>query len=302
MCDSNCNSGCTECTKIVVKETGLRGERGPKGDTGTVGPQGPQGPIGPSGGPVGPQGPAGPQGDPGADSVVPGPQGPVGPQGDPGNDGADGADGFNFLQGIGVPASGLGNDGDSYIDTSTGDFYSKVLGAWVLTGNFYSGGIAVTYGFRARNTSAQNLLLAGTLGSFSDFINFDDDVTPPYFDNGNDMYVNSYVVPYTNITQKFIVENINWSSSNHTAGVNCTYEMKIYVDGVAVAGANNIGTIVATPTATSGYIPSIFTDYVTLSAGQVVTVKLEKTAGPTGGTQPTITINTSTIFSNSFEI
>jgi hypothetical protein len=37
-----------------------------------------------------------------------------------------------ILSGSGVPSSGLGNDGDFYIRTSTFDLYKKVTGAWVL--------------------------------------------------------------------------------------------------------------------------------------------------------------------------
>src|SRR5690606_16183550 len=41
------------------------------------------------------------------------------------NQGADGADGFNFHTGIGVPSDVLGNDGDSYMDVGSGQFYQK---------------------------------------------------------------------------------------------------------------------------------------------------------------------------------
>lgn len=40
-----------------------------------------------------------------------------------------------WLNGTGVPAAGLGNDGDYYLDDATGDYYTKVTGAWVLQGN-----------------------------------------------------------------------------------------------------------------------------------------------------------------------
>jgi len=46
-----------------------------------------------------------------------------------------GADGATWLTGSGVPASGLGDDGDLYLDTATGDYYTKAAGSWSLTGN-----------------------------------------------------------------------------------------------------------------------------------------------------------------------
>ena len=70
-----------------------------------------------------------------------GAQGPKGDQGDPGingtngQNGKDGEDGKSCLNGKGVPASTLGNNGDSYIDTETFDFYVKESGAWNKKGS-----------------------------------------------------------------------------------------------------------------------------------------------------------------------
>ena len=70
-----------------------------------------------------------------------GAQGPKGDQGEPGingtngTNGTDGKNGSSVLTGTGVPASTLGNDGDSYIDTETFDFYSKNNGSWSKVGN-----------------------------------------------------------------------------------------------------------------------------------------------------------------------
>ena len=46
-----------------------------------------------------------------------------------------GADGASVLTGAGVPADTLGADGDTYIDTSSYDFYTKTSGAWGKKGN-----------------------------------------------------------------------------------------------------------------------------------------------------------------------
>ena len=58
-------------------------------------------------------------------STVVGIQGPVG----------SGAPGSKEYTGAGVPASGLGTNGDHYINTATGDYYEKQAGAWVLLFN-----------------------------------------------------------------------------------------------------------------------------------------------------------------------
>jgi hypothetical protein len=61
--------------------------------------------------------------------------GPAGPKGDPGDTGADGVDGASVRTGSGVPAAGLGNVGDVYIDSTTGDLYAKDAGGWTKTGS-----------------------------------------------------------------------------------------------------------------------------------------------------------------------
>lgn len=60
-----------------------------------------------------------------------GPQGIQGNQGVPGNQGNPGADGKSVLNGSGVPSSGLGTNGDFYIDTTADDIYGpKTGGVW----------------------------------------------------------------------------------------------------------------------------------------------------------------------------
>lgn len=50
-------------------------------------------------------------------------QGPAGPQG------------FSIRTGAGAPSSGLGVDGDSYVDSTNGDVYARDAGSWTLTGS-----------------------------------------------------------------------------------------------------------------------------------------------------------------------
>ena len=72
-----------------------------------------------------------------AASVEPvvGEKGDKGDKGDTGVAGKDGKNGSSVLTGEGKPADSLGNDGDSYIDTKTFDFYTKANGAWTKTGS-----------------------------------------------------------------------------------------------------------------------------------------------------------------------
>ena len=76
---------------------------------------------------VGPQGPQGIQGPVGAT----GPQGPQGNQGIQGIQGVAGTDGKTVRSGSGVPSSGLGVNGDFYIDTIADAIYGpKASGSW----------------------------------------------------------------------------------------------------------------------------------------------------------------------------
>ena len=61
--------------------------------------------------------------------------GEKGDTGTPGKDGENGKDGTSFLNGEGVPSDTLGNDGDSYVDTTTFDYYTKENGKWIKKGS-----------------------------------------------------------------------------------------------------------------------------------------------------------------------
>ena len=52
-----------------------------------------------------------------------------------GEPGQDGKDGTMLRHGQGAPSDSLGNDGDSYIDLETWDYYIKVAGSWIKSGN-----------------------------------------------------------------------------------------------------------------------------------------------------------------------
>ena len=65
----------------------------------------------------------------------PGNTGQTGPEGPQGQQGEAGADGTSVRTGNGVPSSNLGDNGDSYIDLSTWNYYVKENGQWILKGN-----------------------------------------------------------------------------------------------------------------------------------------------------------------------
>ena len=62
-------------------------------------------------------------------------KGEKGSSGRDGEDGYNGKDGQSLLTGYGSPTSSLGNNGDSYIDLSTFDFYVKSNGVWQKVAN-----------------------------------------------------------------------------------------------------------------------------------------------------------------------
>jgi hypothetical protein len=105
-------------TMMVASPEELVGPQGPQGE------QGPAGPAGPAGA-TGATGPAGPAGATGA----------TGPAGATGATGPAGANGAAWLSGSGAPDSGLGNDGDYYLDTATSDVYNKSSGTWTFATN-----------------------------------------------------------------------------------------------------------------------------------------------------------------------
>lgn len=62
-------------------------------------------------------------------------QGPKGDPGDAGLNGSDGKNGSQIFTGVGAPNNNGGNEGDIYIDTETGDLYTKGSVSWNKAGN-----------------------------------------------------------------------------------------------------------------------------------------------------------------------
>ena len=114
--DKNANNQFDEGTDTVlgtsVIKDGQDGAAGPKGDKGEAGV-------------------AGPKGDKG-DQGIQGERGQDGAQGLPGQNGRDGKD---ILSGANAPKAQDGKDGDTFINTTTGDVLVKKDGEWKPAGN-----------------------------------------------------------------------------------------------------------------------------------------------------------------------
>jgi hypothetical protein len=101
---------------VVLSNTGPTGPAGPTGATGATGPAGATGATGPSG--------------LSGLSGLSGPAGPSGPSGPSGAAGVSGTNGNTILNGTGAP-SGVGVNGDFYLDTSANCLYGpKASGNW----------------------------------------------------------------------------------------------------------------------------------------------------------------------------
>lgn len=98
-----------------------RGQQGPQGTTGATGAQGPAGAQGPQGG-AGATGPAGATGATGANGAT-------------GAGGTNGTNGATWRSGAAAPSNATGADGDFYLNTTSGDVYKRVSGAYNITGN-----------------------------------------------------------------------------------------------------------------------------------------------------------------------
>lgn len=132
---NNCQDE-NDCPNIkLIGIQGPKGKKGKKGHKGPTGPSGNSGGTGPTGsagitGPTGPTGSTGMKGNMGAST-----QGSQGSAGATGATGATGPDPNIFLNGIIPPNNAQGNNGDLFVNSITGDVYSKVGGNWILIGN-----------------------------------------------------------------------------------------------------------------------------------------------------------------------
>ena len=96
-----------------------------------------------------------------------GPAGVDGTNGTNGTDGLDGLNGASFLSGAGAPSAGLGQNGDSYLNLTNGDVYSKAGGAWSKTGSLLgpAGGGTVFSASNGNSPAVLTTVLGGTLNT-----------------------------------------------------------------------------------------------------------------------------------------
>lgn len=114
----------------------------------------------------------------------------MGPKGDPGQPGTPGADGKTVLNGSGVPAAGLGTNGDFYIDTTANAIYGpKTNSGWgsptSLVGAKGDQGSPGMSGFTTV-TGATGTVPAGNIGAI--------DVPCP---SGQTAISGGYTIPFT---------------------------------------------------------------------------------------------------------
>jgi len=110
----------------------------------------------------------------------------TGLKGDQGAQGIPGTDGIAQVRtGTGAPANTLGNDGDFYLDNSTGNYYTKSGGVWTLQGNLTGPSGAIPKILKLTNVFANNINSNTTL-TFSGF-----DTSPLINDYGADITVAS---------------------------------------------------------------------------------------------------------------
>ena len=150
-----------------------------------------------------------------------GEKGDKGDKGDTGEQGVKGEDGTSVLTGVGAPNSSLGKEGDSYIDTSTWNYYQKTSSDWESKGNI-KGGQGETGETGETGKSAYELYCqehpeyAGSLSEWLDALtngDLADDIVITLDTNGGDLLnsittrPNSYIEIQEPIRPGYVFEN-----------------------------------------------------------------------------------------------
>jgi len=89
--------------------------------------------------------------------------GAAGANGSNGSNGTNGTNGLNVYQSAGTPLVGSGVDGETHINSITGDLYQKVAGVWVVTGNIYIGALVGTTGLFNASRNSDLVFTAGNV-------------------------------------------------------------------------------------------------------------------------------------------
>ena len=153
--------------------------------------------------------------------------------------------------------------------------------------------------FRAIKTAPEALYIADATSEYS--YKFEKDDHSPYFDIGNNMYSNRYVVAESGISQRFICENSILTRSVGSMSPVYTYNFGIYISTdngstwSPAPGANS--TFNFNASLSSWSISSIFTDFFSPNVGDIIVIKILKTHGLSGTL--VWTLSDGSIFSNS---
>ena len=176
-----------------------------------------------------------------------GEQGPIGPAGENGNDGKDGS---IIHTGQGKPSNTLGKDTDLYIDSNTGDLYTKENGSWSLTMNIKGeDGKDGQYGQNGSNGSSgsngntawSNTILPSkdgyiTVSSGSNYVG--DDVTFTFTPNDS-----SIISSLTTDNVVWKVNNEEYSeSSQNPLSITLQMQKGGYVVSCELASINSVST------------------------------------------------------------
>jgi hypothetical protein len=157
-------------------------------------------------------------------------KGSDGAAGSNGTNGNDGNDGTSLIQGLGAPGGATGNNGDSYIDSGTGNLYLKSAGTWNLTGNVYDGSIAgQEHLFNAQKTIEQ--IAAGASANVQ--LEFSDDSSTGRFDYGNSWTTDIWVSA-GNLTDVAFATIINMEVDGVNAGFDNDVTVTVLKNGISI--------------------------------------------------------------------
>lgn len=147
-----------------------------------------------------------------------------------------------FLQGSGVPSSGLGNNGDTYLDVATGNIYLKTAGAWALTGNIKGdSGVIVLHNDVTDSTTVTNALeqlktyamAAGQMSANGDMIKIRARFTATASSVQKECYIYLGITPLTPFASMF---GTNVSYAEIEVTITRTGAATGKVDGVCILG------------------------------------------------------------------
>jgi hypothetical protein len=151
------------------------------------------------------------------------------------------------------------------------------------------------------NPPTESTLVVGSANNIKPIL-FDNKLTAPYFDNGNDFYIDRYVCPDDNMPpQKFIVENLKFTHAGAGGYADALTVRIIKLDssGNYIADIGISAPVSITGTSADHYVASVISAYVSLLKSEIVCVVHNRTH--LGGAGDITKIFAACRFSNSFQ-